>query len=186
MTMTSVGSSAVRATIEANAPMLGCTVTSTSRPGAEAGQHTMYQPWIRVRRRDRPWRDRRARSPRRRRTVAAGAGLVSRQANEKEREMEARAQPDVASPGRIVVPAREGRGVRLNAGDRFRCVDLEGHQCGDLFAFSASDVREYASAEHTRVMHNRLFPHAARRSSRTSGEPYSSSRKTIRPASTTC
>ena len=65
---------------------------------------------------------------------------------------------EVASAGRIVVPAREGRGVRLNAGDRFKCVDLEGHQCGDLFAFNAADIREYASTEHTRVMHNRLFP----------------------------
>ncbi len=46
----------------------------------------------------------------------------------------------------------------LKSGTRFRCVDLEGRQCGDLFAFCAADVCEYASAEHTRVFVGRLFP----------------------------
>ena len=59
---------------------------------------------------------------------------------------------------RVVVPAREGRALRVPAGRRFRVVDLEGHQCGDLFAYVAGDVREYASAEHTRVHVDRLFP----------------------------
>jgi len=59
---------------------------------------------------------------------------------------------------RIVVPAREGRAVRMPAGGRFRVVDLEGQQVGDLFAFSADDITEYASAEHTRVGLARLFP----------------------------
>jgi uncharacterized protein YcgI (DUF1989 family) len=52
---------------------------------------------------------------------------------------------------RIVVPARDGRGVHVRAGQRFRVVDLEGMQAGDLFAFNSDDVSEYASAEHTRV-----------------------------------
>jgi uncharacterized protein YcgI (DUF1989 family) len=59
---------------------------------------------------------------------------------------------------RIDVPAREGRGVALEAGARFRAVDVKGKQCGDLFAFSREDVREYASAEHTRVSSGGLFP----------------------------
>jgi uncharacterized protein len=59
---------------------------------------------------------------------------------------------------RVVVPAREGRAVTMAAGRRFRVVDVEGHQCGDLFAYMAGDVREYASAEHTRVHVDRLFP----------------------------
>ena len=59
---------------------------------------------------------------------------------------------------RIDVPAREGRGVRIAAGQRFRVVDVEGRQCVDLFAFCADDVSEYHSAEHTRVHVNRLFP----------------------------
>lgn len=58
----------------------------------------------------------------------------------------------------IVVPAREGRAVRVRAGGRFRVVDLEGQQVGDLFAFSADDMSEYASAGHTRVGIGRLFP----------------------------
>jgi uncharacterized protein len=68
------------------------------------------------------------------------------------------ASTETTAHERIVIPAREGRGTRLHAGDRFRCIDLEGHQCGDLFAFCSDDVSEYASAEHTRVYLNRLFP----------------------------
>ena len=59
---------------------------------------------------------------------------------------------------RIEVPAREGRGLLLSAGQRFRVVDLEGGQVADTFAFSADDVSEYHSAEHTRVHVSRLFP----------------------------
>jgi uncharacterized protein YcgI (DUF1989 family) len=58
----------------------------------------------------------------------------------------------------IHIPAREGRGVRVAAGAGFRVIDLEGGQVGDLFAFCADDVSEYASAEHTRVYVDRLFP----------------------------
>ncbi len=58
----------------------------------------------------------------------------------------------------IPIPAREGRGVRLEAGRVLRVTDPEGGQVGDLFAFSAADVSEYASAEHTRAAVSRLFP----------------------------
>lgn len=58
----------------------------------------------------------------------------------------------------ITIPAREGRGVRLNAGQRFRVIDTEGTQCGDLFAYSVDDISEYHSAQHTRVINQRLFP----------------------------
>jgi hypothetical protein len=58
----------------------------------------------------------------------------------------------------ILVPAREARAVRVAAGDPFRIVDIEGQQVADLFAFVADDVSEYASAEHTRIWVNRLFP----------------------------
>lgn len=59
---------------------------------------------------------------------------------------------------RIHIPAAEGRGARVPAGASFRVIDVEGGQCGDLFAFCADDVAEYASAEHTRSYVNRLFP----------------------------
>ncbi len=62
-------------------------------------------------------------------------------------------------PGRVIVPAREGRAIRVTAGEAVRIIDLEGSQVGDLFAFVADDVTEYASAEHTRVALSRLFPH---------------------------
>src|SRR5439155_16912820 len=58
----------------------------------------------------------------------------------------------------IPVTAREDRAVRIDAGGRFRVVDVEGGQVVDLFAFSARDVEEYASAAHTRVAIDRLFP----------------------------
>jgi uncharacterized protein len=59
---------------------------------------------------------------------------------------------------RIEIPAREGRGVTVKAGQRFRVIDVEGGQVGDLFAFNADDVSEYHSAQHTRVLNLRLFP----------------------------
>lgn len=61
---------------------------------------------------------------------------------------------------RLVVPAGEGRGLRMAAGTTFSVVDVDGGQVGDLFAFMADDPREYASAEHTRPSIGRLFPRA--------------------------
>ena len=58
----------------------------------------------------------------------------------------------------VEVPAREGRGVRVAAGQRFRVIDVEGGQVADTFAFRADDVSEYHSAEHTRAYVSRLFP----------------------------
>jgi uncharacterized protein len=58
----------------------------------------------------------------------------------------------------VDVPAREGRAVRVSAGQRFRVIDVEGGQVADTFAFRAGDVSEYHSAEHTRAYVSRLFP----------------------------
>jgi uncharacterized protein YcgI (DUF1989 family) len=58
----------------------------------------------------------------------------------------------------IHIPAREGRGVIVRAGDRVRVIDPEGGQVADVFAFSVDDPSEYHSAEHTRVYLSRLFP----------------------------
>ncbi|MGA2720042.1 MAG: urea carboxylase-associated family protein [Candidatus Acidiferrales bacterium] len=49
----------------------------------------------------------------------------------------------------IVVPAREGRGVMLRAGQLLDIIDLEGHQVGDLVAWRRGDSREYMSPAHT-------------------------------------
>lgn len=59
---------------------------------------------------------------------------------------------------RTVIPAREGRGLLMPAGTRFRVVDVEGQQCVDFFAIVAGNVHEYLSADHTRVEAGRLFP----------------------------
>jgi uncharacterized protein YcgI (DUF1989 family) len=59
---------------------------------------------------------------------------------------------------RTMVPAGEGRAVRVGAGRRVRVVDVEGGQVGDLFAFAADDPREHLSAAHTRSVTSRLFP----------------------------
>ena len=58
----------------------------------------------------------------------------------------------------VHIPACEARAVRVAKGCRFDVVDVEGGQVVDLFAFVADDVDEYASAEHTRVAVDRLFP----------------------------
>ena len=58
----------------------------------------------------------------------------------------------------VDVPAREGRGVRVAAGQRVRVVDVEGGQVADTWAFRADDPTEFHSASHTRVHVNRLFP----------------------------
>ncbi|MFI7708432.1 urea carboxylase-associated family protein [Nonomuraea sp. NPDC049480] len=60
---------------------------------------------------------------------------------------------------RTIVPAREGRAVRVTAGQRVSVVDLEGGQVGDVFAFvPAATLTEHLSAAHTRAHANRLFP----------------------------
>jgi uncharacterized protein len=56
------------------------------------------------------------------------------------------------------VPAGEGRAVLLGEGQSFRVVDVAGGQVGDLFAFTAADPGEFASASHTRVAIGKLFP----------------------------
>lgn len=69
----------------------------------------------------------------------------------------------MTTEGRTVVPAREGRAVRVAAGQRVSVVDLEGGQVGDVFAFvpapvGAGAAPETLSAAHTRGATNRLFP----------------------------
>src|SRR5262245_434443 len=82
---------------------------------------------------------------------------------------EARRHAMSATATRIHIPAREGRALRLPAGSRFKITDLQGKQCCDLFAFDASNVGEYASAEHTRVYNGNLFPRV--------GQPFVTARR---------
>jgi uncharacterized protein YcgI (DUF1989 family) len=59
---------------------------------------------------------------------------------------------------KVLVPAREGRAVRIEAGRSFRVVDLEGGQVADTWAFVADDPSEFHSAQHTRAVNSALFP----------------------------
>jgi uncharacterized protein YcgI (DUF1989 family) len=58
----------------------------------------------------------------------------------------------------VRVPGGEGRAAVVSAGQFFRVVDVDGGQVGDLFAFTAAEPGEFASAEHTRVAIGKLFP----------------------------
>jgi uncharacterized protein YcgI (DUF1989 family) len=49
----------------------------------------------------------------------------------------------------VPIPARQGRGVRLRAGQLLDVVDVEGQQVADLVAFLADDPGEYLSPAHT-------------------------------------
>ncbi len=49
----------------------------------------------------------------------------------------------------VMVPAREGRGVYMQAGQILDVVDVEGHQVGDLIAWFRQDPSEYLSPTHT-------------------------------------
>lgn len=49
----------------------------------------------------------------------------------------------------IVVPAKEGRGLYMKAGQLLDIVDIEGQQVGDLVAWRRDDPREYMSPTHT-------------------------------------
>ena len=68
--------------------------------------------------------------------------------------------PDgVPVPGATIeVPARQGRALRLRAGQTLRLVNTFGSQVADFWAFSADDPREYLSMEHTRPASRRLTP----------------------------
>jgi uncharacterized protein len=56
------------------------------------------------------------------------------------------------------VPAREGRAIRLAAGQSLRMANPHGTQVGDFWAFNACDLREHLSMEHLRPALRRLTP----------------------------
>lgn len=63
--------------------------------------------------------------------------------------------------GAVVVPAGEGRAVRVKKDEVFRLIDIDGGQVADLFAFvdtPGGPFTEWMSVEHTRPSIKRLFP----------------------------
>jgi uncharacterized protein YcgI (DUF1989 family) len=59
---------------------------------------------------------------------------------------------------RLLIPAGEGRAIRVAAGQQFRVIDVAGGQVGDLFAFIEGDVAEFMSMEHTRPSTRHMTP----------------------------
>ena len=58
----------------------------------------------------------------------------------------------------VEVPARSGKAVTLSRGWRVKLVNIQGSEVVDTWAFSAHDLGEHLSMEHTRVMLGRVNP----------------------------
>lgn len=59
---------------------------------------------------------------------------------------------------RQIIPARQGRAVRLAAGQALKMINVSGHQVVDTWVFSAADVSEFFSAEHWRATVGHIIP----------------------------
>jgi uncharacterized protein len=59
---------------------------------------------------------------------------------------------------RYLVPARQGRAVRLEQGQHLKVINTHGTQVCDLWAFNANSLREFLSMEHVRPWLNRMTP----------------------------
>ncbi len=63
------------------------------------------------------------------------------------------------TPGRLyTVPARQGRAVRLSAGQTIRIINTHGTQVCDTWAFNAAQLNEFLSMEHVRAWVDRTIP----------------------------
>lgn len=57
-----------------------------------------------------------------------------------------------------LLPPREGRAVRLKAGQCIKVINTHGHQVVDIWAFNADDMTEFMSMEHVRAAIDRIVP----------------------------
>ena len=60
--------------------------------------------------------------------------------------------------GLQVIPARQGRAVRLQAGEAIRIVNTHGTQVVDTWCFNAADMGEFMSMEHLHATLGSIFP----------------------------
>jgi uncharacterized protein YcgI (DUF1989 family) len=58
----------------------------------------------------------------------------------------------------VTIPARRGRACRVNKGQAIKIINTHGHQVVDTWAFSAEDLHEFMSNEHTRPTIGTIFP----------------------------
>lgn len=72
--------------------------------------------------------------------------------------MRAREGGDMADNGLVEIPARRGKAVRLNKGERLKLINTHGTQVVDTWAFNADDPHEFMSMEHTRPHIGRIIP----------------------------
>src|SRR5258708_19246806 len=59
---------------------------------------------------------------------------------------------------RYLIPARQGRAVRLNQGQHLTIINTYGTQVCDMWSFYAHSPREFLSMEHVWPWINRLTP----------------------------
>jgi uncharacterized protein YcgI (DUF1989 family) len=64
----------------------------------------------------------------------------------------------MASPERMEIPARRGKAVHVQQGQHIRVINTHGTQVVDTWAFSAADLHEFMSMEHTRPHSGHLIP----------------------------
>lgn len=65
-------------------------------------------------------------------------------------------RPETAK--RYLVPARQGRAIRLLQGQQLKVINTYGTQVCDMWAFTVQTLHEFLSMEHTRPWNNRLTP----------------------------
>jgi uncharacterized protein YcgI (DUF1989 family) len=58
------------------------------------------------------------------------------------------------------VPARNGRAVRVKAGQTIRIINTHGTQVCDTWIFNANHLDEFLSFEHVRASLDKVIPHA--------------------------
>jgi len=68
------------------------------------------------------------------------------------------AHPEMPGQEEIAIPATTGKAIKVAAGACFDIVAAEGPQVADMWAFAASDPREFLSTEHTRSCLDKLTP----------------------------
>ena len=59
---------------------------------------------------------------------------------------------------RYVVPARNGRAIKLRAGQVIRIINTHGSQVCDAWIFGSASLDEYFSIEHTRALLDKITP----------------------------
>jgi uncharacterized protein len=66
--------------------------------------------------------------------------------------------PTATTSSLHTIPARRGRAVRLSRGQSIQIINTHGSQVVDTWCFSAEDVSEFMSHEHSRPTLGSIFP----------------------------